>query len=102
MRQRLIPLKALMAIVAVSSLLLAGFIGVNHSWHRLLHSSDSSQPHLCMVCALVKGQVTAAEVSVFLGLLILSLLGGIAAVAPSIFLPTRKYLLVPGRAPPRP
>jgi hypothetical protein len=79
--------------------LLSGTLAASTALHESLHKDPSASHHLCLVCLFAKGQVSAADVAVIAGLLILIPVFGphIGNAAP---LPAFDYRLAPSRAPP--
>jgi H+/Cl- antiporter ClcA len=81
-------------------LLFAGIFSVSYAVHRSLHRDASGISHVCLVCSLVKGQVSAADVTVLSVILIFCSIFGLrlATISPSLGI---DYRLSPSRAPPR-
>ena len=90
---------ALAGLLAVL-LLLATTLSVSHALHKSLHLQDGTSTHFCLVCSLVKGQVSTAEVGLVSGPLLLCILSisRLATVSP---VEEFEYSPSQSRAPPR-
>jgi hypothetical protein len=90
--------KTALASFLVMLLLIAATVSTTHSLHRSFIGGQDNH-HLCLLCALAKGQVSAAEVALVLGVIVFTCVPGFrpARTAP---LPDSDYRLSPSRAPP--
>ncbi len=80
-------------------LLVAGMLSVSQCLHQALHPEGAGSDHSCLVCSLVKGQVSAVSVAAVMALLVLCCFSAVlcARISP---LPGFDYRLSPSRAPP--
>jgi hypothetical protein len=92
-KSALAGLLALFVLVATTS-------SVSHGLHQALHPNAPASSHLCLICSLAKGQVTAADVAPALALFSLVLLFSVPALK-TLALPASDRRLAPSRAPPR-
>ena len=90
---------ALGALLA-ALLLTAAFLSVSHALHQCLHDEGAANAHVCLVCSLAKGQVSAVPVALWSGVCLLSCLWYFRLISP-LPLPGFDYRLSPSRAPPR-
>jgi hypothetical protein len=81
-------------------LLLATTFSVSHALHQSLHSGAPGTSHLCLICSLVKGQVTAADVAPALLLFASVILFSFRAIKMAAQAATDRRLAA-SRAPPR-
>jgi hypothetical protein len=86
-------LLALFVLVATTS-------AVSHGLHQALHPNAPAGSHLCLICSLAKGQVTAADVVPALALFVSVLFFSIPALKTVALAPSDRRL-APSRAPPR-
>jgi len=80
-------------------LIVSAAISVNHVLHQKLHSGANSSGHVCLICSLSKGQVSAADVAPVLAAFVFSLLFFIPLVQ-SVRLAASDRRLTPARGPP--
>jgi hypothetical protein len=92
-KSALAGLLALFVLVATTS-------SVSHGLHQVLHPNAPASSHLCLICSLAKGQVTAADVAPALALFSLVLLFSVPTLK-TVALPASDCRLAPSRAPPR-
>jgi len=91
--------KAAVAGLLTALLLLTAALSASHALHHWLHGDCADNDHLCLVCFFAKGQVSVAEVTVFVAILIFFSVGSLCllnADSRSDF----DYRLSPSRAPP--
>jgi hypothetical protein len=91
--------KAALAALLAILLLVAATLSVSHALHQNLHRDDAPGSHFCLVCSLVKGQLTTAEVPTALLFLVLLFLFVLPPETISR-LASLDYRLSPCRAPP--
>jgi hypothetical protein len=89
------------ALVGMLSLLLilAGTLSANHALHLKLHGGNTSAEHLCLLCSLSKGQVSAAEAGPVLATFLVSLCFFLPLLR-TVRLPVIDRRLAPSRGPP--
>jgi hypothetical protein len=92
--------QAALAAVLALLLLVSTAVSVSHALHQSVHHDGGAASHTCLVCLLLKGQVTPPEGAFVAALVVLGLLYGIR-FAPADALPGFDYRLSPSRAPPR-
>jgi hypothetical protein len=90
---------ALGALLAVL-LVVAAFLSVSHALHQCLHDEGAANGHVCLLCSLAKGQVSAVPFALWSGVCVLSCLWYFCLISP-VPLPGFDYRLSPSRAPPR-
>jgi hypothetical protein len=90
---------ALVGLLALF-LLVASTLSVSHTLHQALHGSDPAGAHLCLLCSLVKGQVSVAEGVFLLAALVLCWFACTHIYRLPLF-SGFDYRLSPSRAPPR-
>ena len=89
-----------LAVLLMFLLLAAGTLSVCHALHQHLHPNSDAPEHICLVCALAKGQLSAAEIVVASVLLALGWILSIR-ITQAPLLSSFDYRLCPSRAPPR-
>ena len=91
--------KSALAALLIFLFVLASAVSANHALHKALHRGATAGNHLCLICALIKGHVGAAEAApfllVFVAVLFITL--PLPQAAPQISSDKR---LPAGRAPP--
>jgi hypothetical protein len=92
-KSALAGLLAIFVLVATAS-------SVSHGLHQALHPNAPSSTHLCLICSLAKGQVTAADVAPALAIFSLILFFSVPALT-TVALPASDRRLASSRAPPR-
>jgi len=92
--------KKVLAGLLALLLLLAATLSVSHALHQSLHHDGPGNGHLCLICSLVKGQLSAADVACVCAVLIFGLVAGVRWASVTA-LPDFEYRLSRSRAPPR-
>jgi hypothetical protein len=90
--------KAILVGLLAVLLVVAASISVSHALHQSLHDNGKAG-HLCLVCMLVKGQVSAADVPVVFTVFLATLFFFAPLVSAAKFAVVDRRLS-PGRAPP--
>jgi hypothetical protein len=80
-------------------LLVATTCSASHALHQALHHHGVVDGHLCLVCSLVKGQVTAASIIFISVVAVFCCLGGVRLATTAAF-PGSDYRISLSRAPP--
>jgi hypothetical protein len=94
------PGKSALAGLLSLLLFLATTLSVSPALHQSLHLQDGANAHLCLMCSLAKGQVSAAESTLILILVVLAFLFSVSLATAS---PVAGFAYSPSqsRAPPR-
>ncbi len=80
-------------------LLSATTLSASHAIHQYLHGDYAGSGHFCLVCSLVKGQVSVAAVALISAALVFCYLWCVCLVSTVAF-PGFDYHTSPSRAPP--
>jgi hypothetical protein len=88
----------------VAALFVLAFLGINlvavsHKVHRAVHHDASAPNHECVFVQISHGQCLADAVPMSAPVPVVTEIGS-APVATPLVLPSRDYVLLPGRAPP--
>ena len=78
----------------------SALVSVTHGLHRLANKANGDDGHVCLICSLIKGQISAADVTTITTALVLSFVFAIRLLTAG-FLSSEQHRLSPSRAPPR-
>ena len=92
--------KAVTAALALVLVLALGAFAASPPLHRRLHADSNRPDHVCVVCALARGQLNVADTTPVVATACVFLICGVLATATPLVSPLN-YSFSPSRAPPR-